>query len=429
MRRTLTHPMPRPTSSASSAAAESGKWLPGDPVVTAPSCSASAPAKRSVTCVGVTTGAVLGDDRCTSAGSKPSQNVTIPDYRTCTYTPIYGVWTPYSSTCASGVTRDRDNSCQRDLDAQRVDPVQFCKIAANDHEVADVYSGCPGVWKTSYGSCRADDTVPVSVSCVDGNGAALSDDRCNPSTRPVVRTTMCTGVWASSPSACMAGGSQTPTVTCQATANGATIPDSACNPSKRPASIPASCAGTWGIVAGACTSSGTQTITPVCYVNGSAAQDSFCDPSIKPSSSPRTCAYAYFSEDFEGSPAFAAINGRASFSASPLAHGGAKVARLATGSDTPNRSDIISSQITLKAGTRYNLSLWARGESTASSMSVLIYVYGVGYVVSGDQPITSSWTRYTYSFTPSSTNVAVRLLSSSLTSPTILIDDVTVTTP
>lgn len=90
-----------------------------------------------------------------------------------------------------------------------------------------------------------------------------------------------------------------------------------------------------------------------------------------------------------------------------------------------NPSDISSVTFNSRSGgNNYRIRVWARGLNGPSRLRVLLYTNGT-YVVNNYADLTSEWKPYDFAFTTSGA-MQIRLISENMSTPTILVDSVSV---
>lgn len=142
-----------------------GHWIVGDATVT-PGCSATQPSTAPVTCVDQAGGA-LPSAAC--SGAKPSGAAVAPNYSTCSYQPVMGDWTDWSSTCSDRAQRFRATWCLRS-DGTVLDIGQCPDAAPAKIETAAITTGC--TYKASYGQPGA--CVPGGTYGSDGGPGTMT---------------------------------------------------------------------------------------------------------------------------------------------------------------------------------------------------------------------------------------------------------------
>lgn len=106
---TGTTPTPTPTP-APTPAPIVADWVQGSLIVDAPSCSATAPAHREMSCQ-TADGSTVPESNC--SGAKPEATGTVADYSGCSFSWKIGDWGNWSSSCSATATRDRTVECIR----------------------------------------------------------------------------------------------------------------------------------------------------------------------------------------------------------------------------------------------------------------------------------------------------------------------------
>lgn len=369
-----------------------------------PTCSDSTAQTRTVTgCTG--NGKTMDVSYCSKITQVLTQNVARTDG--CTFFWAQGGFGAYDSQCSSKATATQTVQCQRSGDgvSPSVFPDESCTGTAigakpDATKTAAIYGGCKLNWDagtaTHSSYCSTNVTLTYTPTC------HRADDL-NAGAGSTVDASLCS-----------ASGSGAGTKPATSASGGSDY---------------SQCGYAWVIktqtpFAPTCSNSATSSVTYQCQrSNGDIVPDASCTAAKPPATvSGSTPCGDLFADGFEGAYTWTPNYGYPSYPTTPLAHGGSKVLLLGTVA-SGNRSDVSSKAITLTTGKKYRLTLWSRGVSAPSSISVLPY-NGSAYYFNTTTPVTASWQQYSYDFTATTTSVILRLLAGSTGVPDVMIDDV-----
>src|SRR5690606_30183013 len=162
---------------------------------------------------------------------------TSAQYSGCSYSAVFGAWSPWSSTCSASATRTRSVSCRRS-DGTIVGNSECTGrgvALTPTSETSAQYGSCSytpeyGSWSSCSGG-----TQTRSVACRRSTGHLVPSSYCGLSGSPTTQSQTCVnnawheGEW-SSYARCTTAGLRTRTraVYCRAS-DGSTVPDSQCD--------------------------------------------------------------------------------------------------------------------------------------------------------------------------------------------------------
>jgi endo-1,4-beta-xylanase len=103
---------------------------------------------------------------------------------------------------------------------------------------------------------------------------------------------------------------------------------------------------------------------------------------------------------------------------------GVQAAKIVVNTPGPNAYSIqiVSDNFTVSSGSNYKLKFWAK--AAVNGQTIRAVAQGTSYYTQQDQPLTTLWTQYTFSFTPSENSVSIKFHFPN--AGTFLIDNLTV---
>jgi hypothetical protein len=116
-------------------------------------CSATAVKTRTYKCQRSNDGGEIVDSAmCDKAGVSLVENVTEPNYSTCSHSWSYGAWGDPGASCTANEAQYRAAWCKRDLDGQQVDDA-LCDVSKREpmSRLVEDYSACQPYWYAASG--------------------------------------------------------------------------------------------------------------------------------------------------------------------------------------------------------------------------------------------------------------------------------------